>query len=93
MAQASFHCLGLYVSSLENTIFQVIRTVNLSICSNYSFVNLNFCIKLPELNEEFEDDQEPFGEKLKITFIQICGLITGISIMIILNMYEDDFNF
>ena len=46
---------------------------------------LNF-FKLPELNDEFEDDSESFREKIKITFIQVCGLITGISIMIVLNM-------
>lgn len=45
------------------------------------------------MNEEFEDESESFKEKIKITFIQVCGLITGISIMIILNMYEDDFDF
>jgi hypothetical protein len=45
-----------------------------------------FFFKLPELNDEFEDDSESFREKIKITFIQVCGLITGISIMIVLNM-------
>jgi len=42
--------------------------------------------QLPELNEEFEDDKESFREKLKITFIQIFGLVVGFTIMIVLNM-------
>jgi hypothetical protein len=48
---------------------------------------------LPELNEEFEDENESFSEKLKITFFQLFGIITGITIMVCLNLYEDDFNF
>jgi hypothetical protein len=42
------------------------------------------------MNEEFEDEDEPFIEKLKITIIQIFGAVVGITIMIILNMYEDE---
>jgi hypothetical protein len=45
------------------------------------------------MNEEFEDDKEPFVQKLKITFIQTFGMIVGMTIMIILNMYEEDFDF
>lgn len=42
------------------------------------------------MNEEFQDDKEPLVEKLKITFIQVFGSLSGYWIMIILNMYEDD---
>lgn len=42
------------------------------------------------MNEEFEDESEPLAEKIKITYIQIMGLLSGYFIMIILNMYEDD---
>ena len=42
------------------------------------------------MNEEFEDEDEPFIQKLKITIIQIFGSMVGIGIMIILNMYEDE---
>ncbi len=49
-----------------------------------------FYFKLPEMNEEFEDEDEPFIEKLKITIIQIFGAVVGITIMVILNMYEDE---
>ena len=54
---------------------------------------LSFKLKLPELNEEFEDEKESFSEKLKITFFQLFGMVTGITIMVCLNLYEDDFNF
>lgn len=42
------------------------------------------------MNEEFEDQSEEFQEKLKITFIQVFGILFGYWIMILLNMYEDD---
>ena len=42
------------------------------------------------MNEEFEDEDEPFIEKLKITVIQIFGIIVGITIMVLLNLYEDE---
>ena len=50
-------------------------------------------MKLPELNEEFEDDAEPFNEKIKITIIQIVGLLVGMSIIIILNIEESILEF
>jgi hypothetical protein len=45
------------------------------------------------MNEEFEDENEPMIEKFKITFIQICGLLTGYTVMTVLNMYEDEIQF
>jgi hypothetical protein len=42
------------------------------------------------MKEEFEDSKESFFEKIKITFIQLCGLMLGYTIMIVLNMYEED---
>ena len=45
------------------------------------------------MNEEFEDENESFSEKLKITFFQLFGMVTGITIMVCLNLYEDEFNF
>jgi hypothetical protein len=44
---------------------------------------------LPEIVEEFENIQ-PFKEKIRITFIQLAGLMTGFLIMILLNMYEEE---
>lgn len=52
-------------------------------------LNLIFCLKLPEINEEFESASESFREKCKITLVQIAGMLTGYTIVIILNMYED----
>lgn len=51
---------------------------------------LSLAVLLPEMNEEFNDDDETFIERIKITIIQIFGSMTGFSIMIILNMYEDE---
>ena len=42
------------------------------------------------MNDEFEEEDEPMPEKLKITAIQIFGILTGYTIMIVLNMYEDE---
>jgi len=49
---------------------------------------LHFIFKLPELNEEFEDENEPFLEKLKITLIQVLGVAFGMGIIIFLNVEE-----
>jgi zinc transporter ZupT len=50
---------------------------------------LSLATLLPEMNEEFENENESFVNKLKITFIQIAGFTTGIVIMVVLNLYED----
>ena len=44
------------------------------------------------MKEEFENKKETFKDKLVITFIQLLGMVVGITTMIILNMYEDDIN-
>ena len=43
------------------------------------------------MNEEFEDSINSFTEKLKITFIQISGMCIGYTVIISLNMFEEDF--
>ena len=48
---------------------------------------------MPELNGEFEDEDEPFREKIKITIIQILGLIVGMTIIIVLNVEEESLEF
>ena len=45
---------------------------------------------MPELNEEFDDPKESFREKIKVTAIQLMGMITGMGIMILLNMYDEE---
>lgn len=45
------------------------------------------------MNEEFNDENETFKEKLKITGFQILGILIGFSIMIVLNVFEDDLEF
>ena len=62
----------------------------MSLFNLYLSFNFFFCFrkKLPELNDEFEDEKEPFREKIKITLIQIMGLIIGMSIIVLLNVEE-----
>ena len=45
------------------------------------------------MNDEFEDPNEPMREKIKITLIQICGILLGFTVMIVLNMYDDEISF
>lgn len=41
------------------------------------------------MKEEFDKNKGPLKEKFLITFIQLFGMMIGITIMVILNMYED----
>ena len=43
------------------------------------------------MKDEFNSNKDPIPEKLKITYIQLLGMLTGITFITILNMYEDDF--
>ena len=42
------------------------------------------------MNSEFEDSGDSFIEKLRITRIQVLGIIFGVCLMTILNIYEDE---
>jgi hypothetical protein len=42
------------------------------------------------MNEEFQDEDESFKDKFAITFIQTFGILIGYSVMILLNIYEED---
>lgn len=46
-------------------------------------------LQLPEINEEFENSKESLKEKVKITLVQISGMLIGYFIVIMLNAYED----
>ncbi len=43
------------------------------------------------MKEEFDENKDPIPEKLKITYIQLLGMLTGITVITVLNMYEDAF--
>lgn len=43
------------------------------------------------MKSEFDENKDPIPEKLKITYIQLLGMLSGITFIVILNMYEDDF--